>query len=572
MPRSKWPLLVIVPLLPILALLGPGCGDILNLDDYGVAEPPPPDGEPNFYTCRCTCNAGGVGEAERDLVVCLPAGLNPVLDPTLPAGFVPTVADLEADCRGRVRNTFEELARRCILRLDCSGCDPLIDLRYAAECNQPCTEELLIEPGCPNFDPATGNKTATNSQGEVPVCFVASADPPVPTPEPLAASGIFGRRSTCAVAGDVTATFDDDAQTQGGSGVIEFTGGPCPGQSCATGMAYRLNVDPFEFSAVLGLVSVELKDVVTVGASVPGGAVVDVVGAGQFPFESTFSSGRGTRVDTDPFGEEVTTGVLVGTNVEPVGIVADWTNHMCAMNGTVLGSIGQGSELAVTVDLHGTLVNQPPEANASATDQTVECTSPTSSAVALDASASTDPDANLQLVGWRRGSRSAPDPADEFGPGEFGDVLAAQQTLGTTEEYFLKVIDAFMQMSEDAVSVSVVDTTPPTISGIGAAPALLWPPNHKMRRVDVAVVVSDVCDPDPHCSIVDVASDEPVDGAGDGHTSPDWMVASDLTVDLRAERAGPGDGRVYTITVDCTDDFANTATATTAVMVPHDRS
>jgi hypothetical protein len=569
MPRSKWPLLATLLLMP-LAFWHLGCADILNLDDYAASEPPPPEGEPNAYTCRCTCDAGALGTAERDLVVCLPAGLNPVLDPTLPAGFVPTVTDLEADCRGRVRNTFEELARRCVLRLDCSGCDPVVDLRFAAECNQECVEELLIEPGCQNFDPATGNKTATNSQGEVPVCFVASADPPVPTPEPLAASGIFGRRSTCAVAGDVTATFDDDPQTQPGSGVVEFTGGPCPGQSCATGMAYRLNVDPFEFSAVLGLVTIELKDVVATGASVPDGASVDPTGAGQFPIEATFSSGRGTRVDTDPFGEDVTTGALIGTNAEPVGIVADWVNHTCAMNGTVLGSIGQNSELGVTVSLTGTLVNQPPEADAAATDETVECTSPTSSGVTLDASASTDPDANLQLVGWRRGARSAPDPADEFGPGDFGSVFTVQQTLGTTEQYFLKVVDAFMQMSEGSVSVSVVDTTPPTISSVSATPARLWPPNHKMRHVSVAVVVSDVCDPDPLCRIVGVASDEPIDGAGDGHTSPDWTVTGDLTLDLRSERAGPGDGRIYTITVDCSDDFDNTSTATTAVIVPHD--
>jgi hypothetical protein len=43
-----------------------------------------------------------------------------------------------------------------------------------------------------------------------------------------------------------------------------------------------------------------------------------------------------------------------------------------------------------------------------------------------------------------------------------------------------------------------------------------------------------------------------------------------LSVDLRAERAGTGPGRVYTITVQCVDDSGNTATAVAQVTVAHD--
>ena len=48
-------------------------------------------------------------------------------------------------------------------------------------------------------------------------------------------------------------------------------------------------------------------------------------------------------------------------------------------------------------------------------------------------------------------------------------------------------------------------------------------------------------------------------------------ITGALTANLRAERAGPGDGRVYTLTVQCTDQSHNSATATTTVQVPHDQ-
>jgi hypothetical protein len=121
-------------------------------------------------------------------------------------------------------------------------------------------------------------------------------------------------------------------------------------------------------------------------------------------------------------------------------------------------------------------------------------------------------------------------------------------------------------------TVTVVDTTPPTIVSTTASPNVLWPPNHKMVPVRVAVSVSDICDTTPTCSITSVSSNEPVDGLGDGDTAPDWEITGALTVNLRAERSGTGNGRLYTIAVTCTDDSGNSSTATVGVTVPHDRS
>ena len=48
-------------------------------------------------------------------------------------------------------------------------------------------------------------------------------------------------------------------------------------------------------------------------------------------------------------------------------------------------------------------------------------------------------------------------------------------------------------------------------------------------------------------------------------------AAGMVLVQLRAERSGTGDGRVYTITITASDASGNQSTATVDVRVPHDR-
>jgi hypothetical protein len=87
----------------------------------------------------------------------------------------------------------------------------------------------------------------------------------------------------------------------------------------------------------------------------------------------------------------------------------------------------------------------------------------------------------------------------------------------------------------------------------------------------VSYTATDICDPSPTCSLA-VASDEPVNGVGDGNTAPDWIVLDAHHLQLRRERAGGGDGRTYTIIVTCGDDDGNVSTEHIQVTVPHDRS
>jgi hypothetical protein len=62
--------------------------------------------------------------------------------------------------------------------------------------------------------------------------------------------------------------------------------------------------------------------------------------------------------------------------------------------------------------------------------------------------------------------------------------------------------------------------------------------------------VSDVVDSTPAARIVSVTSKEPKNDRGDGNTAPNWEITGDLTLNLRAERSGLGNGRIYAIAAE----------------------
>lgn len=110
---------------------------------------------------------------------------------------------------------------------------------------------------------------------------------------------------------------------------------------------------------------------------------------------------------------------------------------------------------------------------------------------------------------------------------------------------------------------------PPTISGVSVDKPTLWPPNHEMVDVAISYGATDPCSA-PACTL-SVTSNEPVNGTGDGNTSPDWVVVDAHHVQLRAERSGNLTGRVYTITITCKDSVGNTASSSATVTVAHDQ-
>jgi hypothetical protein len=70
-----------------------------------------------------------------------------------------------------------------------------------------------------------------------------------------------------------------------------------------------------------------------------------------------------------------------------------------------------------------------------------------------------------------------------------------------------------------------------------------------------------------------VTSDEPDDALGEGNTSDDIVIGADCrSVQLRAERAGTGDGRVYTVILRVRDSGGAVTRAEFEVSVPHSQN
>ena len=126
-------------------------------------------------------------------------------------------------------------------------------------------------------------------------------------------------------------------------------------------------------------------------------------------------------------------------------------------------------------------------------------------------------------------------------------------------------------INNSATATATASNPPPTITGEAADPSSLWPPNHRMVNVTVSYDVTDNCPvPFGSCTL-SVTSNEPVLGRGSGNTSPDWIVVDDHHVQLRAEREGGGSGRIYTITITCTDSGGNSSEEQVEVTVSHDQ-
>lgn len=115
-----------------------------------------------------------------------------------------------------------------------------------------------------------------------------------------------------------------------------------------------------------------------------------------------------------------------------------------------------------------------------------------------------------------------------------------------------------------------IDKTPPVIGGIPSS-CTLWSPNHKLVLVADLSATDGLSGFDSHSWNIQGTSNEPVNGIGDGNTNAD-IVISGTRIQLRAERAGPRNSRIYTVTADASDDAGNVAHAGFTCTVPHDQA
>ncbi len=140
------------------------------------------------------------------------------------------------------------------------------------------------------------------------------------------------------------------------------------------------------------------------------------------------------------------------------------------------------------------------------------------------------------------------------------------------------------------VVAPTADATPPTLTA-SAAPSTMWPPNHKYVSINLSAAGSDNCSAVTFTATVTSNEADNARGRGDGNTTGDIRVttasgsvllSSDASptvsfdpvndqLELRAERAGRGSGRVYTIVVTATDASGNSSSVTVTVTVTHDQ-
>lgn len=220
---------------------------------------------------------------------------------------------------------------------------------------------------------------------------------------------------------------------------------------------------------------------------------------------------------------------------------------------------GSGAAYLVTVR------EDKPVANAGA-DQTIECNR--GGTVTLDGSASYDPDGEPITYAWKQVSGTT---VSLTVTGATATFTAAPPGV---YEFQLTVIDNNGASASDNVVVTIRDTTPPNLL-VNLSPNSLWPPNHKMVDITANITVTDACDAKPTVQLLSITSSEPVNSTGDGNTSPDIAGATfgtdDRAFQLRAERKGNGNGRVYTVTYSAQDASGNRAQQIATVTVAHDQ-
>lgn len=167
---------------------------------------------------------------------------------------------------------------------------------------------------------------------------------------------------------------------------------------------------------------------------------------------------------------------------------------------------------------------------------------------------------------------SANDAGSGSGPVTCAPASGSLFPVGSTT-VSCSATDAVGYTAAGTFTIAVREKMPPVIETVTASPGVLWPVNHQMVSIALAVKVSDNVTLAPACRVVSVTSNEPLNGSGDGNTATDYTFSGvGLDLSLRAERAGNRTDRIYTAAVVCRDDVGNdSAPKTVAIVVPHDQ-
>jgi len=188
------------------------------------------------------------------------------------------------------------------------------------------------------------------------------------------------------------------------------------------------------------------------------------------------------------------------------------------------------------------------------------------------ASATVTPPANAN--GWNNGTATVFFSGTDnlsgidfcFAPIALASEGAGQTVAGTCT-------DKAGNVSAPATATVNIDKTPPVISGMPAAGCTLWPPNQQMVMVATVTAAHALSSLAPGSFTVTGSSNEPPSSTDP--KNPDILITptatGGFTIQLRADRLGSGNGRIYTLNGTAGDLAGNTATTTVTCTVPHDQ-
>lgn len=155
----------------------------------------------------------------------------------------------------------------------------------------------------------------------------------------------------------------------------------------------------------------------------------------------------------------------------------------------------------------------------------------------------------------------------EIGPQAGNSASCTFPTAGS-KTVNVQVTDGDGGIATGSTTVTVV-LPPPSCAGATASQTSLWPANHKF----VAIQISGIVNPAPGTVAINVTGifqDEPVQSPGSGNTSPDGTGVGTGNPQVRAERDGNNDGRVYHINFTATG-ASGSCSGSVKVGVPHDQ-
>jgi hypothetical protein len=173
-----------------------------------------------------------------------------------------------------------------------------------------------------------------------------------------------------------------------------------------------------------------------------------------------------------------------------------------------------------------------------------------------------------KLVATAKDTCSEPVAISSDAPAKFAPGKTVVHFTGT---------DAAGNKAMCTTDVQAEPTQPPKVI-VGGVPPMLWSPQHKMETIgleDCNIKVVDSCGQlvpldKTKAKITCVTSDEENNSCGDGNTGSDIKLVDATHVQVRRERQGTGDGRVYSIGFQVQDAAGNITLATCTATVPHD--